>query len=104
MRAFKLARTDRQIVADRRLIVQLIQAIAQIAVTAAYHGVGIINLRRFQVHFQRIDDLTGMRVLQSFDLPILPGRRPSSVGRDRRRGSAEVLADMVKINQIGAAR
>ena len=102
MRAFDFARSDRQSLGQRLSIVQLVLAAAQITMASAHRRVFVVDFRRFAMTDERpqchLETPVSERVLLRLD----PGFPRGGVGRDRFGGGAQILANMIEIDQVAA--
>src|SRR5208337_589821 len=102
MRAFDFARSDRQSLGQRLSIVQLVLAAAQITMASAHRRLFVVDFRRFAMTDERpqchLETPVSERVLLRLD----PGFPRGGVGRDRFGGGAQILANMIEIDQVAA--
>ena len=100
MRAFDFAQSDRQSLGQRLSIVQLVLAAAQITMASAHRRLFVVDFRRFAMTDERpqchLETPVSERVLLRLD----PGFPRGGVGRDRFGGGAQILANMIEIDQV----
>src|SRR5271169_4396206 len=95
MRAFDLAGADRQIVGQGVTIVQVVPATAQMAMASTHRRLIVVCLWSFDVASERRQRLVETPGFERFLLRVDPGVL---------RGGAQILANMIKINQVAALR
>jgi hypothetical protein len=102
MGAFDLARADRQSFGQGLAIVQLVGAIAEIAMAGPHGRVLVVGFGRLAMSRKRPQDGVETPTFELLLLCLHPGVARGRVGRDRRRGGGQVFADVVEINQVAA--
>ena len=101
MRAFDLAGADRQIVGQGVTIVQVVRPIAQIEMASPHRRLIVVCVGRFDAGSERRQHVVETPGFERFLLRVHPG---VFVWRDRLGGGTQILANMIKINQVAALR
>src|SRR5208282_6075712 len=101
MRAFDLARSDRQSVSQGLAIVQLLPATAQIAMASTHGGLFVVDFRPFAMTGERLQRRVETALSERVLVPLHPGF-PRGGGRDRLGGGAQIFTNMIEIYQIAA--
>src|SRR5580704_14758744 len=102
MRAFDLSGADRQIIGQGFPIVQLISATYQIAMASAHGSLVVVHFGRFEMTSEGLQRLVEAPGFERVLLRLHPGLSRGGLGRNRFRGVAQILANMIKINQVAA--
>src|SRR5271154_3138053 len=106
MRAFDLSRADRQIIGQGFAIVQLISATYpatyQIAMASAHWSLVVVHFGRFEMTSECLQRLVEAAGFERVLLRVDPGLLRGGLGRNRFRGVAQILANMIEINQVAA--
>src|SRR5271154_891354 len=106
MRAFDLSRADRQIIGQGFAIVQLISATYpatyQIAMASAHWSLVVVHFGRFEMTSECLQRLVEAPGFERVLLRVHPGLLRGGLGRNRFRGVAQILANMIEINQVAA--
>ena len=102
MSAFDFARADRQSFGQGLAIVQLADAGAEVAMAGSHRRALVIDLGGLAMSGERPQDGVEKAALERLLLLLHPGAARGRVGRDRRRGGAQIFADMIEINQVAA--
>src|SRR5271156_3528935 len=100
MRAFDLSGADRQIIGQGFAIVQLISATYQIAMASTHWGLGVVYFRSFEMTSECLQRLVETPGFERVLLRVHPGLLRGWLGRNRFRGAAQILANMIEINQV----
>src|ERR1700687_1492698 len=104
MRTFDLTGADRQIVGQGVMIVQVVPPTAQIAMASAHRRLIVVYFGSFDVAGERRQRLIETPGFERFLLRVHPGVKRRGVLRNRLGGGAQILANMIKINQVAALR
>src|ERR1700746_3074586 len=104
MRTFDLTRADRQSVGQGVMIVQVVSPTAQIAMASAHRRLIVVYFRSFDVAGERRQRPIETPGFKRFLLRVHPGVKRRGVLRNRLGGGAQILANMIKINQVAALR
>src|ERR1700722_15495214 len=104
MRAFDLSGADRQIIGQGFAIVQLISATYQIAMASAHGSLVVVHFGRFEMTSECLQRLVEAPGFERVLLRVHPGLSRGGLGRNRFRGVAQILANMIEINQVAALR
>lgn len=104
MRTFDLTGADRQIVGQGVIIVQVVPPTAQIAMASAHRRLIVVYFGSFDVAGERRQRLIETPGFERFLLRVHPGVERRGVLRNRLGGGAQILANMIKINQVAALR
>src|SRR5271163_2420209 len=102
MRAFDLSGADRQVLGQGVPVVQLIAAIAQIAMASPYRRLFFVHVGAFAVARQLLQHVRRTPCFERVLLSLHPGLSRGGVRRDRLGGGTQILADMIEINQVAA--
>src|ERR1700735_5515920 len=102
MRAFDLSGADRQTIGQGFAIVQLISATDQIAMASAHRSLVVVHFRSFEMTSECLQRLVEAPGFERVLLRVHPGLSRGGLGRNRFRGVAQILANMIKINQVAA--
>src|SRR5271168_1069946 len=102
MRAFDLSGADRQIIGQGFAIVQLISATDQIAMASAHGSLVVVHFRSFEMTSECLQRLVETPGFERVLLRVDPGLLRGGLGRNRFRGVAQILANMIEINQVAA--
>src|SRR5271157_3445162 len=102
MSAFDLARADRQPVGQSLAVVQVVGASAEIAVAGSHGRMLVVDFGRLATSGKRPQNGVETPAFERLLLRLHPGAARGWVGRDRRRGGAQVFADVIEINQVAA--
>src|ERR1700677_3618494 len=102
MRAFDLSGADRQIIGQGSAIVQLISATYQIAMASAHGSLVVVHFGRFEMTSECLQRLVEAPGFERVLLRVHPGLLRGGLGRNRFRGVAQILANMMEINQVAA--
>src|SRR5258708_553552 len=102
MRAFDLSGADRQIMGQGFAIVQLISATYQIAMASAHWSLVVVHFRSFEMTSEGLQRLVETPGFERVLLRVHPGLLRGGLGRNRFRGVAQILANMIEINQVAA--
>src|ERR1700678_4044356 len=102
MRAFDLSGADRQIIGQGFAIVQLISATYQIAMASAHWSLVVVHFGRFEMTSECLQRLVEAPGFERVLLRVDPGLLRGGLGRNRFRGVAPILANMIEINQVAA--
>ena len=102
MGAFDLAGADRQSVGQGLAIVQLVGASAEITMAGSHRRVLVVGFGRLAMSDERPQDGVETPAFERLLLRLHPCAARRRVGRDRRRGGAQVFADVIEINQVAA--
>src|SRR5271154_68911 len=102
MRAFDLSGADRQIIGQGFAIVQLISATYQIAMAPAHGSLVVVHFRSFEMTSECLQRLVEAPGFERVLLRVHPGLLRGGLGRNRFRGVAQILANMIEINQVAA--
>ena len=102
MGAFDLAGADRQSFGQGLAIVQVVGASAEIAMAGSHGRVLVIDFGGLAMSRKRPHDGVETPAFERLLLRLHPGVARDRVGRDRFRGSRQVFANMIEINQIAA--
>ena len=102
MRAFDFPRADRKSFGEGLAIIQLVFTGAEISMADADRGLIVAHIETFKVEKQGFQNRAGTPRLQRVLLRLHPEFRGHGVRRDRLRGRAQILTDMIEIDQIAA--
>src|SRR3990170_3798853 len=102
--ALDLSRTDRQIIGQRMLIVDLMQPFGQIPVALAHRRVDIGDAWRFKMGRERLDDLLGTPGLEPFFVIVHPGLALLWGWGEGFGCRTQVFAHMKEVDQVAALR
>src|SRR5271166_1276022 len=102
MRAFDFAGADRKPFGQGLAVFQLVCATAQIAMACPHRGLVVARLGRFAMGSEGSQDLVQAPRLQCVLSRLHPGFAGLWLRRDRLGGFAQILANMIEINQIAA--
>src|SRR5574340_1731999 len=100
--AFDLTGADRQSFGQGLAIVQLAGARAELAMAGSHGRVLVVGFGRLAMSGERPQDGAETPVFERLLLRLHPGAARGRVGRDRRRGGAQIFADVIEINQVAA--
>ena len=100
MRAFNLSLTNRQGIRQCLGVVELILSAAQITVTRSYRCLAIRHVSGLKVRPQGLEDVRTLSDFERVFLLIEPGFGRVCLRVNRRSGGAQVIADMIEIDQI----
>src|SRR5271165_7050839 len=102
MRAFDFSGADRKTFGEGLAIFQLVFAGGEITMAYADRGLVVTHIVSFAVGSQGPEDLAGAPRLQRVLLRLHPGNPRGDVRRDCLRGRAQILANMIEIDQVAA--
>ena len=102
--AFDFSRTDGQAPLDRVLVIELIRAIAEIAVALPDRGLAILYRRRFKMRLQFLQYGVGLIRFESAFLLVHPRFLRLLIAINGLSGGAEIVARMKEIDQVAALR
>src|SRR5574340_470870 len=100
--ALDLPGADLQSFCQGLAIVQLAGARAEVAMAGSHGRVLVVGFGRLAMSGERPQDGVETPVFERLLLRLHPGVARGRVGRDGRRGGAQVFADVIEINQVAA--
>ena len=102
LRAFDLARADRQSFGQGVAIVQLVGACAEIAMAGSHRRMLVIDFGGLAMSDERPQNGVETPAFERLPLRLDEGAAPPRVGRDGFRSRRQVFANVIEINQIAA--